>query len=34
MDKYFNDIVDAIELDNKDGYDILDLMSLNLRKLK
>lgn len=34
IDKYFNDIVDAIGLDNKDNDDILGLMALNLRELK
>ncbi len=34
IDKYFNDIVDAIGLDNKDNNDILGLMALNLRELK
>ena len=34
VDKYFNDIVDAIGLDNKDDDDILGLMALNLREVK
>lgn len=34
IDRYFNDIVDAIGLDNKDNDDILGLMALNLREVK
>lgn len=33
IDKYFNEVVDAIGLDNNDN-DILGLMALNLRELK
>ena len=35
IDKYFNDLVDVIGLDDKeDNNDILGLMALNLRELK